>query len=367
MLAVKDLDLAQPRPTALSDFNGSEPWAIGEDALAKLLSSSEDALRRFTRTEPDALEAQRIQADIGSKRLGIRKDTAIVYVTGPLVKRETWVSQFLGLTTYETLFADIAVVAREPHVKSAVVYVDSPGGQAGGCDEVAKAIYALRQKKPVTAYVSSMGCSAAYWIASAAQRIVVSDMAAVGSIGVVLGIADYRKRYEASGVTHHQFISSRSPNKQADPATPQGQGQYQKLVDDMADVFVNAVAKYRGVSTATVTEKFGKGGVEIGANAVKAGLADEVGDFERVLASLQARPTVAAVPVRATTPVQPSAADLAREAAAAERRRVVAAEEAARQAAAAEAKRKADIDAMWKRTAEMVNSGMGPNAVKAAI
>lgn len=370
MLTMKDLNLTQPRPTALSDFNGSEPWAIGEDALTRLLSLSEDGLRQLTRADPDALEAYRAPHEIGSKRLGLRKDTAVLYVAGPLVKRETWISQFLGLTTYETLFSDINVVAREPRVKSVVLYVDSPGGQAGGCDEVAKAVYALRQQKPVTAYISSTGCSAAYWIASAAQRIVVSDMAAVGSIGVVLGIADYRKRNEASGITHHEFVSSRSPNKRSDPATPQGQGQYQKLVDDMAEVFVSAVAKYRGVSASTVVEKFGGGGVEIGANAVKAGLADEVGDFESALARLQGRSTATPTkaPARAIASAPgPNAADLAREAAAAAGRRQAAAEEAERQAAAVEAKRKADIAAMWKQAAEMPNSGMGPHAVKSQI
>jgi hypothetical protein len=54
-------------------------------------------------------------------------------------------------------------------------------------------------------------------------------------------------------------------------------------------VFVKAVAKYRGVSALTVLSDFGQGGVEIGANAVKRGMVDEVGQFEATLAALSRR------------------------------------------------------------------------------
>lgn len=66
------------------------------------------------------------------------------------------------------------------------------------------------------------------------------------------------------------------------------------MVDDLAEVFVGAVAKHRRVTTDAVIKNFGAGGVKIGAKAVAAGMADEVGQFEAVLASLNKR--VAIVP-----------------------------------------------------------------------
>jgi ClpP class serine protease len=57
-------------------------------------------------------------------------------------------------------------------------------------------------------------------------------------------------------------------------------------VDALAAVFIDAVAKGRGISQKTVIEKFGSGDVLIGKAAVAAGLADTTGNFEAVVATL---------------------------------------------------------------------------------
>ena len=56
----------------------------------------------------------------------------------------------------------------------------------------------------------------------------------------------------------------------------------------MAAVFYEAVAMNRGVDIETALNNFGKGGIFVGKDAVKAGLADELGSFESVLAELSA-------------------------------------------------------------------------------
>jgi hypothetical protein len=60
-------------------------------------------------------------------------------------------------------------------------------------------------------------------------------------------------------------------------------------LDALADVFIDAVAKYRGVSTEMVISKFGGGDVFVGQLAVEAGLADRVTTFESLHAELVAR------------------------------------------------------------------------------
>jgi ClpP class serine protease len=97
-----------------------------------------------------------------------------------------------------------------------------------------------------------------------------------------------RSREDPKGVTTHTFISSQSPMKNADPATEEGGAHIQGVVDAMAQVFVEAVATYRGVDTQTVLSDFGKGGILVGQQAVSAGLADRIGNFEGVLAELSA-------------------------------------------------------------------------------
>ncbi|MER9091519.1 S49 family peptidase [Mesorhizobium sp. M0700] len=311
----------------------SAPWAMLPEHVETLLTI---AAREH---DPQALEAYRANRADRGERLGIRDNVAILNIAGPMFKRANLFVSFSGATSYEILRRDLQTAMDDKAVDAIILSIDSPGGEASGCDELAAAIYAARGRKPITAYVSGMACSAAYWLAAAADRIVVSDAAILGSIGVVLGITDRSKADERAGITRIEFVSSQSPDKRPNHGTDVGRARIQKTVDDLGDVFVSAVAKYRGVSKATVLTDFGQGGVEIGANAVKRKMADEVGQFEATLRALSARgkgarnvrpaltgslppgkpsPALAAAP--AAVPV-PSITDVQREAALAVRQR----------------------------------------------
>ncbi|MER9615586.1 S49 family peptidase [Mesorhizobium sp. M0207] len=260
----------------------SAPWAMLPEHVETLLTI---AAREH---DPQALEAYRANRADRGERLGIRDNVAILNIAGPMFKRANLFVSFSGATSYEILRRDLQTAMDDKAVDAIILSIDSPGGEASGCDELAAAIYAARGRKPITAYVSGMACSAAYWLAAAADRIVVSDAAILGSIGVVLGITDRSKADERAGITRIEFVSSQSPDKRPNHGTDVGRARIQKTVDDLGDVFVSAVAKYRGVSKATVLTGFGQGGVEIGANAVKRKMADEVGQFEATLRGLSA-------------------------------------------------------------------------------
>ncbi len=86
-----------------------------------------------------------------------------------------------------------------------------------------------------------MGASAAYWIASACDRIYASDSAIVGSIGV----QSFMKSETQDGTI--RFVSSQSPAKNRDPGTGEGARDVQAVIDTLAEVFVQKVARNRGV------------------------------------------------------------------------------------------------------------------------
>lgn len=267
----------------------SAAWALHEPALASLMSRMDD---------PKALQSVLANKADRGKRLGIRDGVGILYVCGTLVKRESWLSGLLGWVSYDTLRQDLQAALEDPKISAIAFHVDSPGGEANGCDELATAIYDARKKKPTAAFVSGMACSAAYWLASAAERVVVSDAALLGSIGVAVQYVDTTAREKSRGIHKVEFVSAQSPNKRNAPA------RVQKMVDDMGAVFVSAVARYRGVTPATVEQRFGRGGVEIGANAVRVGMADAIGNFDGVLADLRRRPIPLNVkPLSAVKPV----------------------------------------------------------------
>jgi len=265
------------------DVAAEAPWAMLPERLEQLLAIAS----RQHETPPEALEAYRAAHIKDSQRASRRDDTGILYVDGPLFKRANLFVELSGATSYEILRRDLQVLMDDPTIRSVMFMIDSPGGEANGCDELAAAIYGFRGQKPMTAYVSGQACSAAYWIASSADKIVVSDAAVLGSIGVVLGVTDTSGADERRGVRKVEFVSSQSPGKRPDIATDAGRARIQKMVDDMANVFVSAVARNRKVSAEDVITKFGGGGVEIGAKAVALGMADRVGSIEAEFAALK--------------------------------------------------------------------------------
>ncbi|MCU0228980.1 MAG: S49 family peptidase [Bryobacterales bacterium] len=167
-------------------------------------------------------------------------------------------------------------------VRSVVLEIDSPGGELTGMNELAKLIAAARGSKPVLAYVGGMAASGAYWLASAADEIVADETAMLGSVGVVLTA---RRKDPQSAVV--EIVSSQSPRKRLDAETPAGQAGLQELANELAGIFVRSIAGYRGVSEQHVLERFGKGGLLLGAKAVEAGMVDRIGTLEGVIAELQ--------------------------------------------------------------------------------
>ena len=105
----------------------------------------------------------------------------------------------------------------------------------------------------------------------------------LGSIGAVLAVRDPSKGPQGRTI---EFVSSQSPYKRANPLTDDGRAQYQRIVDQTAEAFVEAVARHRGVSAEDVVSRYGAGGLLVGRHAVEAGLADRVGTFEQALAAL---------------------------------------------------------------------------------
>ena len=234
--------------------------------------------------EPQAVESRKgSPVDHAESGMTVRDGVAVIPVCGPIYRYADWMTEMCGGATVETIARDLRLACDNPRVQAILLNVDSPGGEAAGIGELASQISAANAMKPVCAYVGNQGCSAAYWLSAGAGEIVCAEAAMLGSIGVVMG---YTKRAPKAGDKSYEWVSSQSPDKRPDPETEAGKAIIQAQVDSLAEVFIENVAKYRGVSVDHVKSEFGKGGVKIGADVVAAGMADEVGDFESTLARL---------------------------------------------------------------------------------
>lgn len=272
----------------------NKPWAITPDTYRQVLDVlNREGLNLAAAREKRDDHAARAVELYGSKPMDnarymtLRNGVAIIDVYGPIARRANLFSEISGGTSIDYLARDVTSALDNPAVQSLLLVFDSPGGEVTGVSELAAAIFAGRDRKPIHAYVDGMACSAALWLASACRSITVNDTAITGSIGVVMAMPDPAK----TNIKEIEIVSSQSPNKRPDVTTEQGRSQIQTMLDHLADVFIQAVAIHRGVTAETVLADFGAGGVFVGQHAVDAGLADRVGSFEETLAGLIAQTT----------------------------------------------------------------------------
>ncbi|RWF97659.1 MAG: S49 family peptidase, partial [Mesorhizobium sp.] len=91
--------------------------------------------------------------------------------------------------------------AADPAVRSVILDMHSPGGEAVGAFETAALVRDLAARKRTVAVVNGMAASAMYAIASGANEIVTTETGIAGSIGVVLLHADFSRQLDRDGIT----------------------------------------------------------------------------------------------------------------------------------------------------------------------
>jgi ClpP class serine protease len=270
----------------------SVPWCITDDALEAMLRiAAEDPLpeeemkTRFHGPKSLALRDGKRRDDSG--RMTMHGSVALLPIDGPIYRYADFFTSVSGGVTTASLARDFATAIADPLTSAIVLAIDSPGGEATGINELADTIYAARGTKPIVAYIEGYGASAAYWIASAADLLLIDENASVGSIGTVLGVSDPAKRVSRT----IDFVSSQSKLKRADPTTAEGAAYYQTMVDDMTEVFIAKVMRNRGITREQVLAA--QGGMLIGEKAIAVGLADGLGSEDGAIGAL----LVGALPV----------------------------------------------------------------------
>lgn len=269
----------------LYDLALSVPWCCTAEALEAMLAIAArdpldegETLRRMH--GPKSLALRNGQRRDDSGRMTMQGPIAVIPIDGPIFRYADMFTRYSGGITTEGLARDLQIALDDPTVAGVLLAIDSPGGESTGINELADLIYRARGRKPLAAYVEGYGASAAYWIAAAAETVIVDDTALVGSIGTILGVPDPTKRPSA----RIDIVSSQSPKKRPDVTTPEGRAVLQQMADDMTEVFISKVALYRDLDPAQILAI--QGGMLLGQQAVDAGLADMLGSEQGALEAL---------------------------------------------------------------------------------
>lgn len=219
----------------------------------------------------------------------VNEGVAVISAMGGLVHRTRLEADSSLLIGYNDLAADMEDALAQPEVHAIALVLDSPGGEVSGAFELADRIYAARGRKPIVAVADGMAASAAYLAASAADEVVLTTTSYVGSIGVVMRHVDYSRALANEGINvSHIFAGEHKVDGNPyQPLPPSVREHLQADIEGLYQMFVQAVAKHRGMQEQAVRDT--RAAVYRGVAGVAARLADRIGTADAVIADLSAR------------------------------------------------------------------------------
>lgn len=245
------------------------PWAILPGALESYIENSKD-----------------IQA-IESRSMPSEKKSSVAWLPlfGPISQRaDMWMEMFGGTSTEEFGAVFDGMIANK-NVGSIVIEIDSPGGGVYGVHELSEKIFNARGKKPIVAVANSLAASAAYWIGTAADELIVTPSGEVGSVGVFTMHTDI-SAFEAELGVKRTFIQAGKFKTEGNPYQPlktEAEKAIQARVNDYYDTMTSDIARYRGTSQLNVKNSFAGGRVVGADEAIDRGMADKVGTLETAI------------------------------------------------------------------------------------
>ena len=201
---------------------------------------------------------------------------AVIPIQGTLVQKLGTLRPYSGMTGYDGIRACFLRALNDSEVKAICLDIDSPGGEVAGCFDLVDEIYAARGSKPVWAILSESAYSAAYALASAADKIIVPRTGGVGSVGVIVMHVDWSQKIKNDGlqVTIITYGDRKAESNPYEPLSETARKSIQSDIDEMGRLFVSTVSRNRGITEKTVRDT--EAACFLGADGVQLGLADRV-------------------------------------------------------------------------------------------
>jgi protease-4 len=165
-------------------------------------------------------------------------------------------------------------------IKAIILKINSPGGGVGPSQAIYSETRRTAKTKHVIASFGSLGASGAYYIASAADKIVANPGTLTGSIGVLMEFIKVEELFKKIGIEMEVIKSGElkdvgSPHREM---TERERKMLTNLIEDIRSQFVAAVAQGRNMPRERVLE-LADGRIFSGQQAKELGLVDHLGNF----------------------------------------------------------------------------------------
>ncbi|MDQ1210185.1 protease-4 [Acinetobacter baylyi] len=176
--------------------------------------------------------------------------------------------------------------------KAVALNINSPGGSPVQSDEIWQEIRYLKKQHPdkkVYAVIGDMGASGAYYIASAADEIIVNPSSLVGSIGVIMPNYGITGLAQKLGIEDRTLTSGSNKDilSMTKPVNPAQREHIQSVLDNVHAHFINAVKEGRGTRLKSNDPAIFSGLFWTGEQAIQLGVADRTGNLDTLMRELK--------------------------------------------------------------------------------
>ncbi|HEX78294.1 MAG TPA: S49 family peptidase [Dehalococcoidia bacterium] len=162
----------------------------------------------------------------------------------------------------------LAYAEQDRSIKAVAIDWTSGGGGASESEDLFLSVLQLRQKKPVVISVGWMAASGGYMVAVASNYLYVKGSSYVGNVGAIMWVPSPEKPsetfiptgpFKAAGATRRTYIG---------------------MLEMVKEAFVQIVLSQRGDRLSISPQQLAEGRIYLGMEAVRLGLADEIGTME---------------------------------------------------------------------------------------
>ncbi|MDE5064340.1 S49 family peptidase [Wolbachia endosymbiont of Drosophila tristis] len=203
-------------------------------------------------------------------------ERGIIPIHGILTKKSEVFDDVLGMTSYEKISEEIEEALIDKEVETIILDIDSPGGEVNGLFDLSDFIYQARREKRIVAIANDDAYSAAYAIASSAEKVLVTRTSGVGSIGVIASHIDQSGFDEKQGIKYTTVFAGSRKNdlNPHEPITSESLESLKSEVNRLYGMLVELIARNRNLSVEAI--KSTEAGLYFGEKAVEIGLADGI-------------------------------------------------------------------------------------------
>lgn len=265
----------------ISGFSGREALKYGLVDRTGYISDFEN---EFSKNNEKAVNLKGTEyARVPASSLGIRNKSriAVINCVGVIAAGSERDDPYFGkIMGAQTLSNNLQKAAKSKSTKAIILRIDSPGGSATASEAIWQAIKKASEHKPVIASVSDYGASGGYYIAMAADTMLVTPNSMVGSIGIYAGKFNLSGLYDKLDLKNETIKAGQNAAlfSTMQPWTKSERNIMQKLIADFYKDFVQKTADARGLSFEQV-DNLAQGHVWTGTEATERGLFDETGYF----------------------------------------------------------------------------------------